>query len=580
VAFAGVVARLVQVQGVDADRYAAFGVSQRERPVALPADRGSVFDRQGRDLALSIPQTSLWANPQAVTDPRREAEALAPILNLDAAVLQDKLSSGGSFVYLARKVDDATAKKVKDLKLDGVQALSEPKRFLPAGDLATNVLGTVGLDNQGLSGLELQYGKLLAGRPGQLLVERDPAGRDIPGGVRRYVPSVRGSDLVLTIDRSLQYEAEKSLAAEIITSKAKGGMAVTMDSRTGEILAMVNLVAGEHEGDAPRPAANNEVVTLPYEPGSVNKLITISAALEEKAVKPSDKLMVPTSVRIGPATFSEHDPHPTQEWSITDIVANSSNVGSIMIANKLGRDNLDRYLRAFGFGKRTALEFPGETAGILKPANQWYSTDMGSIPIGQGVAVSPLQMIAAYNTVANGGVYVAPKLVKAVIDGKGVERATAPSASRRVVSAATAREMTAMLNEVVRKGTGKMAAINGYTVAGKTGTARKPLEGAVGYKPGAYMSSFAGFVPSERPAFTTLVILDEPIPIYGGLVAAPVFAAVSRYALREFRVPPPPPAAPTAAPALSASAAKPVGEIDAAVDTTTTLGPSSTPPKP
>ena len=230
-----------------------------------------------------------------------------------------------------------------------------------------------------------------------------------------------------------------------------------------------------------------------------------------------------------------------------------------MIGQKLGKDRLDHYLRAYGFGTKTAIGFPGESAGLLLDPAHWYSNSMGTVPIGQGLAVTAMQMLAAYNTVANGGVYVAPKLVRATVDSGGQRQMTPPSARRRVISEKTASEMTAMLNEVVRVGTAKAAAIDGYTVAGKTGTARKPLEGAGGYKAGAYFSSFAGFVPSEKPAFTAMVVLDEPTPIYGGLVAAPVFAQIARYGLREFRVPPPPPAAATACPAADGSSRRPVG---------------------
>jgi cell division protein FtsI (penicillin-binding protein 3) len=562
-----VVARLVYVQGVDAHRFAAFGESQRVRSIPRAAARGTIFDRTGRELALSVAQRTVWANPKLVTDPLAEAEALGPVLGLDASTVRDQLTKNSSFVYLARKQPLDVGRRVDSLHLDGVFTIDEPKRFLPAGSLAAPVIGRVGLDNNGLSGLEAMYERQLRGQPGMLVVEKDPAGREIPGGVRRDVASAPGDDLVLTIDRSLQYETEQALSAEIVRSSAKGGMAIVMDSRTGEVMAMASLVAGADKGP-PQPAAGNRALTAVFEPGSVNKLITIAGALEEGAVRPTDHLSVPGTIRVGNHTFSEHDPHPTQSWSITDIVANSSNVGSIMIGQRLGKDRLDHYLRAFGFGERTAIGFPGESHGLLLDPEHWYSTSMGTTAIGQGLAVTAMQMLAAYNTVANGGEYVAPKLVKATVDGAGRSHPTPPTARRRVVSQQTASELTAMLNEVIRVGTGKLAAIDGYTVAGKTGTARKPDEHVRGYKAGAYVSSFAGFVPSEKPALSAIVVLDEPTPIFGGLVAAPVFAQIAEYALRELRVPPPAIAKPTAAPETTPAAAKPVGEADVSVPST------------
>jgi cell division protein FtsI (penicillin-binding protein 3) len=306
-------------------------------------------------------------------------------------------------------------------------------------------------------------------------------------------------------------------------------------------------------------------------------------------IKPDERLLVPNSIKVADATFSEHDPHPTQQWSITDIVANSSNVGSIMIGQRLGKERLDHYLRSYGFGEETDLHFPGESAGLLLDPKKYSGSSMGTMPIGQGIAVTALQMLSAYNTVANGGVYVAPKLLKATIDSDGTVHPTSPTDTRRVVSSRTAHQMTAMLNEVVRVGTAPLARIDGYTVAGKTGTARKPLEGARGYKTGAYISTFAGFVPSEQPELSAIVVLDEPTPIFGGLVAAPVFSQIVQYGLRQLRIPPPAviPAqvadAAASVPKSNEKAAQGVGDAgDAQAPTasTTTIPPSTSAPPP
>lgn len=592
--------KLVYIQGLAANRYLTLGnYSDRVRSVVLPGDRGSIFDRNGRELGLSIDQTTFWANPHLVTDPLREAESLAPVLGQPVAGLQARLSQNVWFVYLARKVDDATAARVEALKLDGVFSLQEPKRFLPDGSLAAPLLGSVGTDNTGLSGLEHEYDRLLSGRSGRLIQESDPGGNAIPGGLHQYQPAARGDDLVLTIDQSLQYETEQALAAEIVAANAKGGMAMLMDSTTGEILAAASLVhppvpappnattGATTTGAAPSPPQSRgpQVVPAPtaatftqvFEPGSVNKLVTISAALQLGVIKPSDQFLVPYTIKVGPSVFRDAELHGPEQWTVTDILANSSNVGTIAVAQKVGKDRIDQYLRAFGFGTTTDVNFPGESAGLLLAPSKWSDTSIATVPIGQGVAVTATQMLAAYNTIANGGEYVAPKLIEATIDAQGHQHPTAPSPRHRVVSAQVAHQMTTMLDEVVRVGTGKAAAIaDGYTVAGKTGTANKPLAGARGYMQGVYVSSFAGFVPAEQPALTGIVILDQT-PQFGGAAAAPVFASIARYGLREFRIPPQPaeppaPGVPLATPVTAQAAGEP--------GTTTPTVPSNRPSAP
>ncbi|MDQ1395849.1 MAG: hypothetical protein QOG64_1108, partial [Acidimicrobiaceae bacterium] len=378
--FAAVAVRLVQVQGTTAQRFVALGEEQLVHDIALPADRGTLFDRNGKDLALTISVSTVWADPHQVTDPRAEAETLAPVLGMDVPTLQDRLSKSAGFVYLARKVTDDVAAKVKEMNLPGVQLMDEPKRFLPSGDLAVPVIGRVGLDNEGLGGLESEFDKRLAGTPGRLRLERDPRGQDIPGGLRQFEPAARGDDLVLTLDQSLQYATEQALSAEIVTAHAKGGIAAVMQSDTGEILALANL-SRDGEGDSAKvvPAASNTALTNVYEPGSVNKLVTISGALEEGLIQPTDHLMVPGTIKVADAVFHENEDHPTQQWSITDIVANSSNVGTIMIGEKLGKDRIDKYLRAYGFGQKTDLGFPGESAGLLLPTDKWSGSTLGTV---------------------------------------------------------------------------------------------------------------------------------------------------------------------------------------------------------
>lgn len=542
VLFTAVVARLSQLQVVDRGRLDALGESQVVRSIALPADRGSVLDRSGHDLALSLPRATVWADPRYVEDVPRTAAALAPVLGVDAGALTERLAADAAFVYLARQVDVAVAERVAELGLAGVHLLDEPARFAPAGDLARSVVGSVNIDGVGRAGLELLYDDVLAGEPGELVLERDPDGRTIPQGERQVRPAVAGDDLVLTIDRGMQHAAEQALIAQLEATGAPAGTAIVMHPQTGEIYAMANVARPDGGGPAV-PVGTNTAVTSVYEPGSVNKVITIAGALEEGLVSPSTPLSVPDHLRVSDHTFRDHDPHATATWNPVDILATSSNIGTIMLGQQLGRERVDEYLRRFGFGSPTALDFPGESAGLLLDVEDWSGTSIGSIPLGQGVAVTAMQMLAAYNVFANDGVYVEPRLVLATVDGEGGRHETSPSMTDRVVSEQTATQVRDMLVAVVEGGTGTQAAIDGYVVAGKTGTARKPQPGG-GYQDAAgnydYVATFAGFVPAQDPQLSIIVVIDEPsTSIFASQVAAPVFAELARFGLRQFRVPAP-----------------------------------------
>ena len=582
------VGRLAQVQAFSSGPLAALSAAQTVRSVPLPGARGAIFDRNGHDLALSVNQATIWADPRLVADPDATAAALAPVIGVDVDVLRRRLGQEAAFVYLARQVDDAVAEAVRQLDVDGVFFLDEARRFNPAGSLAAPVLGQVGIDNTGLSGLELVFDRTLTGEPGELVVERAPDGVVIPAGMHRLTPPSPGDDLILTLDRALQFEAERLLAAQIVKSNADGGVVVVTDPRTGEILAMANLEAAPEEASVAgvrgvQPSHKNKAVTDIFEPGSVNKVITVAAALEERLFERYDELQVPDNLRVADHTFTDHDDHATAMWSLNEILVRSSNVGTIMLGQGLGKERIDRYLRAFGFGSETGLDFPGESAGLMLPVDQWSGTTIGTVPIGQGVSVTALQMLEAYNVIANEGRWVPPRLVRATVDRQGKEHAVPAGDSRAVVSEGTARAVTGMLADVVRTGTGVNAAVEGYTVAGKTGTARKPKEGARGYAAGKYVASFAGFVPAEDPRLSIIVMLDEPFPIYGGAVAAPVFSHLAAYALRHLRIPPPPappPAAPPDTLVLDAEANDARVRGEAAPIPTTTVVPGSTAARP
>jgi cell division protein FtsI (penicillin-binding protein 3) len=536
--------RLVQLQVVSADEYAARGLAQRLHTLPIAAERGTLFDRNGNALAMSVRQQTVYADPSLVEDPAATAAQLAPILAMDVAALDAKLRQPGEFAYLARKVDDEIATQVEELELPGIGLQEESERFRPNGSLAESVLGSVDVDNIGVSGLELEMDGELQGTPGEMLIERGPDGRTIAVGERRLTPAHPGNDMVLTIDRSLQYAVERALAEQIVANSALGGTVVVMDPRSGEILAMANL---KMTPEGPVPTADNRAVTAVYEPGSVNKVITVAGALEEGVVNPDTVYDVPDHLQVSIHRFSDHDPHPVTPWSVSDIVTTSSNIGTIMVAQALGADRVDSYLQRFGLGQPTGLDFPQESNGIMLGLDEWTGTSIGSIPIGQGIAVNALQMLGVYNTIANGGVYAPPHLLRATVDADGKEHPVDLGAGRQVVSERTADQVTAMLANVVANGTGVNAAIPGYTVAGKTGTARKPSTTHRGYVEGAYIATFAGFVPAEDPQLSAIVVLDEPHPYYASLSSAPVFAKIAQYALRQFRVPPPPAAIPTEA---------------------------------
>lgn len=538
-----VAVRVALLQTVDGDRYASRGFAQRLDQVTLPGERGIIFDRNGNELAISVPQSTIWANPREILDPDGTARALAPVVGVDAAVLAERFRSDKEFVYVARQVDDSVADAIVRSKLPGIHALSEPKRFLPGGDVARSVVGATDVDGIGTAGVEQAYDAQLTGKPGQLIIERDQRGHSIPGGLSELKPAVPGDDIVLTIDRALQFSAEQSCIEQTIATQAKGCIVIVMDPRSGDILAMANVEWRPGE-KRPEVSKANLAVVSTFEPGSVNKVITAAAALEQGATTPETVWTVPDKKMVADAEFTDHDPHPIAKWTIDEIMTRSSNIGTILLAQATGLDKIDRYLREFGLGASTGLNLPFESAGQLRKYANWQGADKGSIPLGQGVSVTALQMLSAYNVIANGGSYVSPRLLHGTIGASGKLTSAPAAEQRRVVSPETAALVTAMLRDVVssKDGTGQAAAISGYEVAGKTGTARKPQSNGT-YVDGSghvhYVSSFAGFVPAENPKLSVIAVIDDPANgFYASQVAAPLFANVAQYALRHLHIPP------------------------------------------
>jgi len=527
--------RLGYVQAIRSEAYAAEARKQRVRNITLPARRGAIYDRYGGELAVSIPARTVYGNPKLITDPAATARTLAPLLERDAVPIEADLRKNSSFVYLARRIGLVTAEKVEELKLPGIGVVDEPRRLYPNENLASAVVGFIGTDQKGLAGIEFGYDKLLGGRPGWRVLEQDPRGRRIPQGVFTEQPPVPGSDVMLTIDPDLQLSTEAALQRAVEKTRANGGIAVALDPRTGEIFAMANNPTFDPniiDGLDPQ-AIKNRAVTDAYEPGSVNKIITASAALAEGAIKPDEQMWVPYSIKIADATFIEHE-HGARSLDLRGILTQSSNLGTIRLAQELGAEKLDEYFKSFGYGKTTGLGFPGESAGMLPSAGRW-ETSLPTMAIGQGLSVTPLQIAQAFATIANDGVVVEPRLVSGWVDPQGDIHRTPEARRHRVIPDEVASTVRDMLRTVVAEGTGVLAQIPGYDVAGKTGTARRLKEG-VGYS--GHIASFVGMFPANAPRLVIAIVLDNAVPIEGGLAAAPAFAEIGKEAVRILRIPP------------------------------------------
>jgi cell division protein FtsI (penicillin-binding protein 3) len=533
--------RLIDVQVGEAGRYSQLGHAQAERTVIVPAERGSILDRNGNELAVSVDATTIDADPHVITDPAGDAAKLAPIVGVDEATLRTRLADKQQgFVYIARKVDPSVAAAVRKLNLPGIGYESEPKRYDPANPLAAPLLGFVGTDNTGLAGIEASEESRLAGRSGRLVVEEDPRGQALPNGTHEEQPARQGSDVELTIDQSMQYAVEQALTSEVVQDQAKGGMAILEDTRTGDVLAMASVDAQNGATPAGPSSAveRNRPLTDVFEPGSTAKVVTIAAAIQAGLVSPSTVLSVPGAITVDGVQYADVDSHPTQ-MTVADILRESSNVGTIEIARMLGRDRFDAALREFGFGVPTGSGFPGEAAGILLPKSEYNATSMASMPIGSGIAVTAMQLLDVYTTIADSGMAHPPQLVAATMDASGQRHPTRAPSPHAVVSPTTAAEVRQMLVGVVAGGTGTRAALANYVVAGKTGTARKP---PYAHPPYNYVADFAGFAPADNPRLGAIVVLDEPQgAVFGGDVAAPVFARIMQYALTVERVPAAPP---------------------------------------
>lgn len=534
-----VVGRLVYLQVVAAPAFAAQASAQRTRDITLAPRRGSIYDREGEPLAVSMEARTVYATPYAVEDVDSTARALAEVLGGDADEYAKKLSKDAGFVYIARKVDVARAEALAKLDLAGIGFLEDSRRSYPSGELACQILGFVGIDDEGLAGLEQQYDDILSGVPGLLLAERDPFGRPIPGGVMKSEDPVDGQNIVLTIDKDIQYEAQAELARAVEDWGAKSGTIVVMDPRDGSILAMATVPGFDPNrfGEFDAALYRNAAITDVYEPGSTMKSLTAAAVIDRGLHGPESMFELPPTLKVGGRTIGEAHPRPTVNWSLTDIVTNSSNVGAVKLGMALGPDGIYEYCQKFGLTQKTGVDYPGEAQGYVPPVETWSASSIANIPFGQGLSMTSLQLSRALAAIANGGELVTPHFLMALPDDPETNLSWV---TKRAISREAADATREVLAAVVTEGTGGEAAVDGYTVAGKTGTAQKARTDGRGYAAGKYIASFSGFLPADDPRVLIVVSLDEPSrAIYGGVVAAPTFSRLAAFSVSHLKIPPP-----------------------------------------
>lgn len=525
-------AKTFYVQVIAAPSLQEKAQDQHVRTIRLDAPRGTIYDRNGATLAMSRTMATVYANPRQVEQPEETAAALSPVLGMSEQDLLKKLKADAGFRYLARRIDPAIGAKVKALRLDGVGVLSEAKRVYPKGALAPQLLGFVGGDEyKGWAGLEYQYEYVLSGEPGEMQVVRDLSGNRL--STISTEDAKPGSSITLTIDSELQFEAERALTAAVAEFKAKRASAIVMDPQTGEILAVANtpVFDPEHYGSADLTAEDRHLwaVIDQCEPGSTFKMVVVAAALEEGLVTPETVFALPREIKVYDKTIHEADENvpETRHLTVTEILSKSSNIGAVTLGREVGKERLADMITKFGFTSKLGIDFPGEAAGQMQPPQKWNGVTIYQVPMGQGIAVSPLQLASAYAAIANDGVLVQPHLVHNAIDPW----------SRRVVSATIASQLRDMLTVTVEEGTGKKARLEGYEVAGKTGTAQKPEGG--GYADDKVIASFVGMVPADEPRLVILVMVDEPTTEHSGAkVAAPVFATIADFALKRLGIAP------------------------------------------
>ena len=549
----GISARLVYLQVSKHEKLVARAHQQQQDAIPLNPSRGGLLDRQERELARTIDTTSVFIAPDEFRRDNKDtdaqiqatidctAENLAAVLGLEkqsvVAQISDARNNGRRFIWLARRIEPDKAQQLEALNLIGVHTRKEPKRFYPNGSLAANVLGFVGLDGNGLAGIEQVYNEKIVGEPGTVFIEKDSLGRAYES---TELPGRPGQTVVLTIDQSIQYQAEAALTTAIQQTGAKAGTAIVLDPHSGDILALANAPTFDpNDVAAAAPAARaNWALQNFYEPGSTFKIVAFSAAIEKGLAKPDDHI----DCQMGSITVAKrliHDHKKFGNLTLTEALAKSSNVAAIKLGLRVGDPTMYEFIRRFGFGSRTGIELPGETPGVLRPVERWQPSSIGSIAMGQEIGVTPLQVVAAFGALANDGVRIAPHIVREIRSSAGVVTYRPNPEQHRVLSRETAKALRGMLEDVTLNGTAKKAQLDGYTAAGKTGTAQKIDPKTRTYSKTKFVGSFVGFAPVNDPAVVIIVVIDEPTGAYhGGDVAAPVFRQIAEQILPEMGVMP------------------------------------------
>jgi len=530
--------RLVQLQVIRYGEWLQRAQRQQQRTIEVAPRRGNIYDRNGHELAMSISVDSVFAVPNEIPDPENTAALLSRVLRNDPREIVARLKASRSFAWIARKVDAETGQRIRALNLRGIYFQKEPKRFYPKRELAAQTIGYVGLDDEGLGGIEHAFDGQLHGRPGKMYITMDARKRWFGRLERQPDP---GANVVLTIDEKIQYIVERELEQAMQASKAEAGTVVVQNPRTGEILALANRPTFNPNiyREAPPAALKNRAVSDIYEPGSTFKIVTISGAIEEKLTTPDELIDCQMgAIVIGGMRIRDHE--KLGLLPVSQVLSRSSDVGAIKIGLRLGEDRFYNYIRSYGFGQQTGIELPGETRGLTKPVNRWSKVSIGAISMGQEIGVSPLQLLSMISTIANDGVYTPPHIVAGVLPPRKTPQTVTfrPSGQHRVISTMTAVEMKKMMEGVVLFGTGRRAILDGYTSAGKTGTAQKVDPNTGAYSRSKYVATFAGFAPVNNPALTIVVILDSAVGLHqGGQICAPVFARIAQQVLAYMNVP-------------------------------------------
>jgi cell division protein FtsI (penicillin-binding protein 3) len=529
------VSRAAWVQGVQGAGLAADARGQQTETVTVPGIRGRILDRRGGELAVSEDAADVVATPYQVKDPQRTAAKLAPLVHLDPAAIVQAIRSGSSgFADVAKHVSLLDAARIRRLGLPGIATLPATRRLYPEGDLASQVIGAIGTEGQGLTGLESSENSVLAGGDGEREIQLDGLGKEL---VRHTItPASQGADVRLTIDAGVQARTEEVLKRLGATYQPHGATAIVMNPRSGDVLAMADWPSADPSdpGAATGQELSNMATGFTYEPGSTFKAFTVSGALEDRKVTPSTSFEVPSSLRVADRTITDAEPHGPETLTVAQILAQSSNIGAVEIGMRDGARRFDHWVRRFGFARPTGIDFPGEERGIVPRPSQYSGSTMGNLPIGQGLAVTPIQIATAYSAIANGGILRPPRLVESAA-GERVPEA----AGHRIISAADAAKVRKMLEGVLAPGgTASEVSVPGYTLAGKTGTAQKVVNGT--YSDTQFVASFVGFAPATNPRLLVAIVVDDPTQgsYYGGSVAAPAFGEIARFALPYLGIPP------------------------------------------